>query len=222
MPEATPPRNSGSESALDEDRACVVPIGHLALAASILITCVQAARIVLALDRSVPSSFTEELVGTSAMLGMWALFLPAFVATVVESIGQSVRRPWSITLLLIVLSGACIAWEEHLDSVETAARRATPVAHAIERYVDEHGSPPLSLEALVPRYLEQVPAQLTRSYGPLQYARTDDPRGWSLSFYGAESTFGFAAGLDYQPDRSADLYDDHFIRCGPWAGWCDD
>jgi hypothetical protein len=222
MPQAIRLHETGSECALDSDRTEALPIGRLALAASILMACVQTARVVLALDGSRPKSLFEELVTGCALFGSFALFLPAVVASVGEIIARSARGPWSRTLLMIVIGGALFAWGEHLDSIETAAVRADPVAHAVERYVVAHGSPPVSLEALVPAYLEELPARLTRSYGPLQYACTQDARGWSLAFEGGESSFGFAAGLEYQPDRSADSYDGHFMRCGLWAGWCDD
>lgn len=64
------------------------------------------------------------------------------------------------------------------DAFVSLAERSMPLVHAIERYVGDTGSPPTTLEALVPEYINEVPNTGLRGYPAYQYEVGPDHERW--------------------------------------------
>jgi hypothetical protein len=106
----------------------------------------------------------------------------------------------------VILCMACLPvylfWrQKHRDQMRDIAlpvtiKQAEPIVDAIQRYSKEQGSPPPSLEALTPRYLQTLPAAGPIAVNGWHYRKEEpDAGGWSLLVWVREeyspNLFGF-------------------------------
>lgn len=80
---------------------------------------------------------------------------------------------------ILVVDGG---WERRRERFERAGERGMAVVAAIDAYAADHGAPPPKLNALVPRYLPQIPKTGLRAYPEYEY-RVFTNRRTSLAWY---------------------------------------
>jgi hypothetical protein len=107
-------------------------------------------------------------------------------------------RAFRLSLVLLAAAAVPILTGVGLDSPERAVRRAQPVVDAIRRHVAEQGAPPETLRGLVPKYLDEVPDALTRTFRVARYERdAARPAGFALEISGVVGLS--SQWLDYEP-----------------------
>jgi hypothetical protein len=84
-------------------------------------------------------------------------------------------------------------WDRRKAQFAKAGERGMVVVNAIEAYRKEHGYPPQSLEALVPRYLKNVPGTGLREYPSYEYQVFTNSKA-SLVWYDLGSRHGKPRG----------------------------
>lgn len=81
------------------------------------------------------------------------------------------------------------SWGQRKARFEKAGNAGMKIVAAINKYITEHGSPPSSLQALVPKYLMEIPSTGLRDYPAFNYRTFSDPK-LSLAWYDLGSRNG--------------------------------
>lgn len=121
-------------------------------------------------------------VGTSLFLWLAPVYVLALLAAVlaipaslVTLCFRKTRRDalWVLILSLIYLpltfAAIPLGWQVRMQRMTAFAERSKPVVQAIERYTEDQGSPPETLEQLVPDYLPDVPGTGMMAYSKYEY-----------------------------------------------------
>ncbi len=89
---------------------------------------------------------------------------------------------WLLLCLATVpasLAGTILSEKIRHQAFEQLAIRSKPLVEAVTAYTeDHHGSPPETLEALVPEYLEAIPKTGMMAYSKYHYTTGEDMRRW--------------------------------------------
>jgi hypothetical protein len=111
-----------------------------------------------------------------------------------------------------VASGVANSLEK--AGIRGVVERSEAIVRAIASYQEQHGSPPESLETLVPRYLAEIPSTGSGAYPSYHYSSgsTADAQEWQLSVGIGSILFDFTH-LDYDPARASSSSD----RYGDWV-----
>ncbi|MEQ8851537.1 hypothetical protein [Gimesia sp.] len=121
-------------------------------------------------------------VGTTLFLWLLIFYglalLVAVLAIPVSLVALCFRRTrrdalWVLILSLIYLpltfAAIPLGWQVRMQRMATFAERSKPLVQAIARYTDDHGTPPETLEQLVPDYLPHVPGTGMMAYPTYHY-----------------------------------------------------
>lgn len=121
-------------------------------------------------------------VGTSALLMCLAFILALLLASVpgiiilpflliVKKYRKTVLHCWLSCVVFTGLLFASLLTGSKIRNAafDSLAERSTPLVTAIAAYTAQHGSPPESLQALVPQYLEEVPRTGIMAYPEYKY-----------------------------------------------------
>ena len=66
----------------------------------------------------------------------------------------------SATVAVMLVPSMRAAWDLRSHGFHLAAQRARPLIEAIESHIRDHGTPPSTLQDLIPRYLASIPEGL--------------------------------------------------------------
>jgi hypothetical protein len=101
--------------------------------------------------------------------------------------------------------------------------RSAPLVNAITAYTTSQGGPPLTLEALVPTYLSEIPTTGIGAYPTYTLVSGDDAKGWNENPWAlyVETPLGFL-NFDmfiYLPNQNypEEGYGGSLERIGTWA-----
>ncbi len=103
------------------------------------------------------------------------------------------------------------------------AERSKPLVEAIKKYEREHGTPPESLEALIPKYLPQIPSTRMSAYPKYEYvsgekARHYDGNPWALYVFTPSGGINFDQFLYFPLQNYPQSgYGGSLERVGEWA-----
>jgi hypothetical protein len=122
------------------------------------------------------------------------MFMPVVIGFPIVLVGTAfVKRHGKDVLLGLSLLGLFavafwgfprVNWYFRSRAVARVARDASKVTNAVRAYVAAHGAPPASLEALVPRFLNEIPSTGMGAYPSFEYqVESLSPSGeaWSIT-----------------------------------------
>ncbi|MHB9131617.1 MAG: hypothetical protein ACYDBB_11085 [Armatimonadota bacterium] len=162
---------------------------------------------------------------------LWPLnALLVIVLSVAAWKGRKELRRWYlrttvvITLLVItfwpLMYGILIPWRDQVwqQAFTTVVNHSQPLISAINQYqAGHHGTPPPSLNALVPKYLSTIPGTGLRAF-PAYCYRIDDNGAWALSVYCSRGLIDFSS-YEYHPNQNDPAFSsrDAISRVGNWV-----
>jgi hypothetical protein len=95
-------------------------------------------------------------------------------------------RLWAGRILLTVVMALTVAiplmplaGTVRMRGFHQLASRSAPLAHALAAYTTDHGSPPETLNALIPDYIQEIPSTGMGAYPTYQYVAGDEARKWN-------------------------------------------
>ena len=152
--------------------------------------------------------------------GIFFLYLPvAAIASFFQPIRKTSQYHLKLFLGFIVgiLVGTAVGNPIRMNAYRELGERSEPLIRAIHRFEDEHGSPPPTLEVLVPDYLPAIPEAVVGGSEPYHYrAGGSGYDQWSLRVH-ASSGMGSFDEFIYLPNQD---YEKHFASrtvLGKWV-----
>ncbi len=155
------------------------------LAAKAGVTLIAACVVSTQLNGAIIDASAESVAPDGSLWAPIWLALPmmaSFYATPLLLLGlmpRKTREACFLSLLFILayfgVARICIsiAGDVRMDGFKALAQRSTPLVDAIARYEEESGSPPPSLDDLVPDYLPEVPSTGMGAYPDYEYITGD-------------------------------------------------
>jgi len=123
---------------------------------------------------------------------------------------------WALALFLAALLLAplhwiapAVYWPLHHKAVRSVPPRAQELIAAIERYKDDHGTPPTLLDALVPGYLSEIPGTGLAGFPHFEYrllADNESYQGRFELFMPCPYSYAGPSALVYWPKENGYLH----------------
>ena len=129
----------------------------------------------------------------------------------------------SLCFLPLAFGGFILGKKVRSSAFHDLAERSAPLVSAISRYTDDHGSPPQTLNELVPDYLSETPKTGIMAYSEYRYEVGEDAERyegnpWVLRVFTPSGGINFDEfmyfPLQNYPERG---YGGSFERVGDWA-----
>jgi hypothetical protein len=129
----------------------------------------------------------------------------------------------AVFTLVVATPLMLVAGSVRMKAFHRLEARSAPLVHAITAYTTDHGSPPETLNALIPRYLKEIPSTGMRAYPTYRYESGEEieklhDNPWLLYVETPLGLLNFDE-IIYLPRQNypATFYGDRLERIGTWA-----